>query len=352
MAKSPILFIELANAEAQSKPNLNNAQSWLLTSLSSYPDRVILGFGAPGLKKGPSLGRIFDFLKPKSDGFFEIEIGATAPDLLPNPADQLDYSVELTVEDIGSKLLCISNQMRSIHYEVDGQQIHVVFPAYKLEKLQKATEFKLPAGASPQPLRSTATMRFAVAGVDAEEALEENIERCIKEFTAFLNRFLAANQMVAGKSYAQFSTSYERNSFPLFYILMQGAEANVFGHGRLATHAGHVALNPPSYKGDEVLSLQSYLSGTARLNTVRLMLISAKSSVESGQLQTGLLQLVIAAEMATSQYIKAHFIAAGVSNTKWEESKKELRYSDMVNLHLWTLTPKKYEARPGSSRPT
>lgn len=339
MARSTILYIELAVPDAPNESLLDASKSWLLSGVSSYNDYKIYGFGAAGMKKGDDLGRLFDHLLPRTDGTFELELGVTLPDLLPNLNGHLDYSVEVALSDDDRHQLAVSNQMARINFAKDGAGYHLIFPRYHLDALKEDKTFNLPEGSSPQLLRSTITTRFSIPGKDAEDALEEHVERCIEKFTSLLNRLLASNQMIAEHVHSQFSTAYEATSFPFFYLIIAGETPGRFGHGKLSTHAGKMALNPPNVEQEKAERLLAYLQGAEPIDSIKQMITAARSSFEGGSLQFALLQMVIAAEMATSQYIRSRFLGLGVSRSKWNDVEAEITYSQMLNVHLFALTP-------------
>jgi hypothetical protein len=52
-----------------------------------------------------------------------------------------------------------------------------------------------------------------------------------------------------------------------------------------------------------------------------------------------LLHLAIAAELATTRYVHAEYIARGVSKTKLDNSKTEIAFSIMLNIEIPALSP-------------
>lgn len=336
---SPIILIELATPEPPQDSALSPDDSWLLTHVSAYRDREIFAFGVPELKKGPDLGRTFSDLQPKEDGSFLLELGVTLPDLLPNLDGKLDYVVEVKLPDKDLTTISVSNQMAQLNYKIGDIGHHAIIPRHKLTALKEDNKLKIPIETSPQLLRTSVTSRFSMVGADPEDALENGIESTVATFVQLLNRMLASVQVTEQTTYSRFSSSYDSNSFPYFYLLMQGKEADRIRHGKIAAHSGRVILNPPNCQGERLSHFIEMMNGTREIDDVRQMLSAAQSSLDAGILTFALLQMVIAGEMAVGRYVKHRLFSFGLSKNKWDNSKKEITYSQMLNIHLLPLVP-------------
>lgn len=336
-----IAFIELAIPEEPKTSHLDESQSWLLSGLSIWADHRVYGFFVGGRQKSEDLGRIFSHIPPSSKGTFEIELGATLPDLLPNLSGQLDYAVNIRLPGEPPRSLAVSNQMARLNCVRDGKAFHVLTPRHRLSHLENNETFQVPPNTPSQLLRTTVTSRFTISGHDAEEALELAIEQCIEKFLSLLNHFLASIQMIEDGPHCRFSQTFDVLSLASVYLIIKGDESGPFGNGILATHAGRLALNPPSIEGQKKEELLAYLSGEEQTDPIRLMISAARSSFESGLLQFSLLQMVIATEMATSKYIRSRFLALGVSRSKWDKAENDITYSQMLNVHLFVVAPDK-----------
>lgn len=339
--KACLLYIKLVYPDAPSETCLDAGKTWLLAGISSYKDFELYAFGVPSLSKSPELGRIFSHLGPNTDNTFEVEMGVVLPDLLPNLNDKIDYWVDVVDENAEPHTLCVSNQMVKVSYRRDEEQYHAILPRCHVTKLEEeGSKFGVPEGAPQKLLRTMVTCRFAVVGDDAEDALQNNIDAIVETYISLINRFLAANQMLSEEgAYPALPSSYDRTSFDVLYLIMRGADQNQFGHGRFALNSGKVALNPNSVKGPKADQLVSYLNGAQELDEGHLMMHSAKSALDGGLLRYGLLQTVIAAEMATADFVRRRLLAHGVSRTKWDDYGGDITYSMMLNIHLFALAP-------------
>lgn len=293
MSRQPIIFIELATPEVSTNRRIEPETSWLLCHATNYNDLHILVYGDSTVKKDASLGRLFSELEPTADGNFFLELGVTLPDLLPCIDAESEYVLDLQAEDNSPARLAFSNQMVRVNYVHAGSNYHAIFP---FRGLPKAASFGLPLPENPpfQRLRTTATMRFTISGTDAEDALEENIEKCIGDFASALNKALSAFQVLDIARFSTLSTAYESRSFPLLYLVIHGKDQNLRKYSRVAPHSGKIALNPPILSQKDASHLADYLSGKKSVDPAKQMIAMARSSLESGLLQSALLQMVIA----------------------------------------------------------
>lgn len=338
--KACILYIKLVYPEAPEKSLLDPEKSILLSSISSYKDYEVFAFGAPGMKKMPSLGRVFSQVEPEDDNTYVLELGAILPDLLPNINEELDYSVDVIDDDNIQRTLCVSNQMIKIFNRIDDDQFHILLPRCSIDKLHEdGSTLSIQKNAPEELQRTMVTARFRMTGTDAEDALESNIEAIVEKFISLINRYLAANQMLK-KEADPFAipSAYDRTTFGCLYLVVIGKEKKI-AHGRLALNVNKVVLQPMSLNGSEADKLVSYLNGSLAIDDVQSMVISAKSALQGGLLRYGLLLTVIVAEMATARFVGKHLQERGVSKKKWDDLNKDFTYSMMLNTQLHALSP-------------
>ena len=343
MKKSTLIKIELARPEVQ-PPSLTQKDSWLFSSLTVYRANHIIGFAVEGFPKGENYAKIFPDLAPRSNGVYELELGATLPEMLPNLNEMQEYSLRVRTKD-SSEHVYISNRMRRIDFVLDGAQHFGIYPIHG-EKTFRDKFPSIPTTVPAVPVNSTASMRFKISGSNAEEALEQHVERCIKKFVLCLNRILTTCYSLDEDDFGYFSLQFSQTSFPWFYIMMKGASRKLMGFDRIASHAGRVALTTKNFSADKLAILEKALLESPDRLDPRRFLSSARVASMLGLEQLALLQSVIASEMATGHYIREKLQKAGVSKNKWDNHKNEIRYSQMLDILLPALTPKDKRPSP------
>ncbi len=343
--RSPILTIGLVAPEPPEASNLDAEQSWLLRGVVQLPDRTVLAFLAPGITKDESLGRLFPELDPTDDGQFVIELGVILPDRLPTLEGQADFALEVPKEDGGSLQVCLSNQMTRLRYRISGDVYgHALCPRFALERALSEEPEEVPAqqvsqDAHIEHLPTVATCHFEILGSDAEDALEEHLDGCIDQFVVALNQIISAHLMLPGGQEMILNPTYARGSFDYFYLLIRGRDPNMIGGQRITPNAFRSGLNAPDYDEETSGRFLAFINGARQIDDVTRILQSATSYLKAGLNEFALLQLAIAAEIATSRFVHKLLEFAGVSKTKLRNMEKEMTFSRMLNVDVMALCP-------------
>ena len=339
MAK-PILYVRLVVPPEQPE-TITPDRSWLLSGVSTYREYEMYAFGAPKIKKDPSLGEIFGHLKPDENGEFILELGVTLPDLLPCMNGASEYAVDVSLTSNQFQTLVVSNLMARLRYDPGDKETYIaVLPRSKIEGVHDKNVLEIPSTAIPELLNTTVTTRFKIKGSKAEEALESELESSAEVFITALNKFLASIMMLLEpKPMTLFTPDYDKSTFHSFYIIIKGAEAEEYGHGRITFNPDRVTRNPMNLSEEQANSLIAYLNDAKEIDDVKKLLFSARSYLDGGVLRPGLLHIVIACEMATQRFVHKALEATGVSKTKLDEMENYLTFSLMLNAILQAVTP-------------
>ncbi len=312
--------------------------SWLLSGMSNYHDRRGYFFGAPHLNKDPRL-RILPAVPARDDGKYQLELGTLLPDLFPNLESRSEYLLSVSV-DRESRALCFSNVMARLRYAKDGESFHALVPRCLLAKVQRGEVRDIaPPDAAVELLRTFVTARYEIDGTSAEAALESHCERCIHDLIERLNRCLKVLPFV-DVEIGIYSVAYSRGNLSPFYFVIKGASDDKLGHGWISPHVGRSILNPSTLSVEQAIILSELLGGTRAINEVESLLHSAQAFLDGGIPEYVLLLSVIAAEVATQQYVHSRLLAANVSKKKLDDVEKDLTYSLMLNVVLFAVAPK------------
>lgn len=339
MASRRICNVLLARDEPLPGPSLHE-HSWLLSAVSTYKDDEVFAFMQES-ESPANTGQAFSTILPKEDGTFDLEIGVALPDWLPDMNKSQEYTLNVLDTDGATRVLCVSNQMTKLLYVIDGEQYQAIFPKSLLWTVYASNELKVPVDAPQALLKSMASSRFAIRGTSAHEALEEGIEDCIDTLIECLNRIAIANVAVNEEAFPGFlSPNYDRSTFDVAYFILRGKHPSNFANWRMGTSLGLAMLRPTvNFKDEYVAKVRAILSGSTEVDDVRKMMQLARSYAEGGMLEFALLQLVIAAEVATTRFVHKMMIAGGVSKGKLDDMKGDLTFSIMLNLNVIALSP-------------
>lgn len=337
--RSRLLYIQLAFPEPTASA-IRPDDSWFLAALSTFVPFQAFAFGAPGVEKSPDLGTIFPDLTPNADGTYTLELAALLPDRLPNLNGQTEYWLDV-VEGEESTRLCFSNQMRRVLFVENERPYEAFVPNAALAARTADAQKDLPPGlrSTPaEPLATVATCRFTIRGATAEEALEQNLPPTSERFVRLLNRVVAANIVLHANGHPAINAEYELNTFPWMFFILRGGN-NRLEHGRYVTNLFRAMMNPTDVNGEKANRLLSMVTGATPISDVTLLLNSARSLLAGGMLRQALLQLAIAVEAATRRYVHAALVASGSSKKKLKDVEKDLTFSIMLNVLLFSVAP-------------
>ncbi len=334
---TPIIRLTLSRPDRTRDSILTADDSYLLTTPTLYDELHMFTLWAKGERKSKSL-ELFPDLAADANGTYYLELGVTLPDLLPTINCQFGYKIPIGSTRHGANFLCISNQMVRVNCYRESRLMHVLAPEQCLHRIH---EHGVQVDSNPpyQVLRTTVSMRFSIAASSVDRVFDIFLEQCAEDLAIALNNFLAAYLTVNSVSYYTHSTAFDARSFDVLYFAVFGGDRSSARVGRLALHLGKMALNPADISGEAYAQMLEYMSGKREPDSVNLMLVEAKNSYKSGLLRAALLQIVVATEMSVARFIHEEYLNAGVSQTKWNEAKKDLSYSQMLNLHLFALAP-------------
>lgn len=335
--RSLIIPVQLAIPEPPEKTSIED-KSWLLRAFAQFPDDHILAFGVPELTKDESL-RIFPSLTPEADGRFTLELGAVLLDRLPTLNGQVDYALDVPNIYGDDLQLCFSNQMLRLRYKVEDRNCHAMCPRIRLDEVMSEDAAPVPEHAHIEYLSTVATCRFEINGNEANDAIEENIEKCIDEFISALNQVISAQLMLRKDEEGLLTPVYDRGSFDYLYVMVQGYDKDQVAAHRLVLDVRREALNARNYDEAESKHFLALVNGTVPVDDTLRILKAAQSYIDGGLNEYALLQLAIGAEVATSRFVDKLLRAAGVSKGKLKDMQSEMTYSRMINIDVVALCP-------------
>jgi hypothetical protein len=337
MPRSTIFHVDLVAPKPVAESH-TDGYSWLLNAFTAHTDRVVLSFGAEGTNKHESLGRLYSDLRPRQGGMFRVELGAILSDRLPAVGEFEDYVLQVRLDEVEEpRFLCFSNQMMRLRYcDADGEMVTGMVPLARAA--QAMTDAKIPAGAHLEYLRTVVTAQYDLAGDDAEDALAAHLEPAIDDFIRRINRVLAAQLMVAPLDTGILTPSYDRGSFESLRLLIAGNEERLQGNV-LGLSVFRVALVVKRCDVGSTERVRRVAGHLEPVDDVAQLLRAAKGYLDGGQLEFALLQLAIAAEIATTRFVHHEYERRGVSKTKLERFRTDLTFSILLNVELMALAP-------------
>ncbi|MEK7432570.1 MAG: hypothetical protein AABZ74_05510 [Cyanobacteriota bacterium] len=339
MSKEPeIIPFKLFYQEAP-KESILKDQSIFLSNITKYNDFHFIGFGEDNVPKNSEL-ELFTEIKPLNDNEFIIELATELPNLLPNYMGQSEYILEVPVDTKKTTKinLFVSNIMGETRYKIGTQQYVIMFPR-NLETGLFLSPYFVPITNYIKILKTVTSCQFSVNGVNADDAIKNNIRKCIDTYLIILNKLLLSlNMMPEQKDIISTSIVYDSSTFDFMYIGISGINGTS-DYNRILLVPEKSILLPPDYDENKSKIFYSYINGEKQIDDIEKILISSKNYLDGGLLEFAFLQLVIAAEISTSHFCYKGWEERGISKNKSKEFTSDITFSQMLNIHIFLLSP-------------
>lgn len=292
-------------------------KSWSLSALSVFSDDKILTFGAQGLDKGADLGAVFKDVKPRGNSEFKLELAAILPDRWPSFEGKADRSISVPLYYGEEIEICVSNQMLRLRYKVGDTFCHALCPGFFFKDVAAREKGPIPPSAHVESLSTMVSSRFPLRGENPGAALEVNIIRCVDRFLEAINVMLSAQMMVEDSRQWIPCQAIDRGVLGHIYLVLQGSDPNQYAMNRICLNPYRTPLLDRNYDSEETRRFEAYVAGQEQEDILVPVLHSANSYLEAGMFEQAMLQIALAADIATERFLNQELtrpILAG-SNT-------------------------------------
>ena len=311
-----IVFIEYARPEAPSG-SIFDEQTWFLRGASSWPTYRVFVPAAFEADTDVSMVRLFQGLGENGETRIKVELSAVLPDRFPDLDGSQEYSLGISGVASADEVLCVSNQMRRVRFVEDGKDYHVFMP-HSLAASDEFREFATAIGnpeivdAPLEHLTTAVSMRFDSLLPTTDKQVVRTVGDLCDRFIRCVNLWCKANTAVLGDLSGLVSPAYGIGQLKTLYVIAGNAEGRL-AHGQLATTGIKSGYSARSLTAEESVRLVSILSGKGEIDEGAAMLFSARSYIASGMDDFALLQLAVAAEMATKRFVRRRAGSLGLS---------------------------------------
>lgn len=337
MPKS-IVHIKLVSPDPPMSTMLDD-DTWLLRGITTWSDDRIFVFSQFDTEKAVSLSQLFDDLAPRIDGWYDIEFGVILPDLLPSLDGQHEYSISVALPDGSAQQLYLSNVMQRVRYAEDNGLYHALVPSYLPAYLEHYPGSVNLSALAREPLKTVVATRFELAPFATNQELVRAVDQLIDQFLARINVLARAVLAVSTDGIVSITPYFDRGVFPYLYCIVRGDVNEQFSHFRLALNAGATVLNPQNLQGEDVKRYRAIASGREQIDETRLLLSAGRKYCSAGSLRFSLLQLMMAAEIATTRFVDDQLLALGVSKASLDENRHRMDFALMLKVVLPALCP-------------
>jgi hypothetical protein len=338
--RSPIIPAQLITPHVPPGFGLEGT-SWLACGISTFAEMVLYCFTPSTSYRDSSISDPCDNVPARADGTFDLEIGVVLPDLFPALDGKNEYAVDVAVEGMPARRVAVSNLISRLRYQIDGKPLQALTHRSVVGRVRKGEVELIPKDAPEEPLRTFVTSQFRIPGATAAQALDEHLSDTFDTLLLYLNQLLRMVSLIDEGPGRVYSTAYTRSTFEAFYFLLVGSstEMEKLGHGRVMPHAGRTFFNPPTLSADQSVLLRRFLERTASPTDIHALIHAARRYLEAGALDFSVLLSVVAAEIATRRFVFDRCLALGVSKKKLEGYEADYKFSMLINVEMFVLTP-------------
>lgn len=317
-------------------------------ALSVFADDRVLTFGALGLDKGADLGAVFKDIKPRGNSEFTLELAAILPDRWPCFEGEADRAIRVPLYYGEEIEICVSNQMLRLRYKVGDTFCHALCPGFFFRDVAAREKWPIPSSAHVEFLNTMVSSRFLIRGENPGAALEANVNRCIDRFLEALNVMLSAHVMIEDRRQWILRQPIDRGVLGGLYLVLQGSDPSRFAMNRMCLNPYRTSLVDRNYNAEETRRFEAYVAGQERDDIVVHVLNSSKSYLEAGLFEQAMLQIALAAEIATTRFLHEALIRQSRAEAGLDSSNGgELTFSHMLNVMVPAHCPQ--DAQPSPS---
>jgi hypothetical protein len=307
-------------------------KSVFFTAAFSLNLAVVIVPAAPDLKKDESLGELWHDIKP-DNGVYTVDIATILPYYLPS----FDGKPEHAFRVGGSELVVSSRMTRCFFSESQAATDELQYYLCHLLAVRSLREQRQFDSFHPVPLRSFIAKRFQCQAEAAERMVQQHfpvwLDQFVREISALIDAVRTASPRDAKHLLPQLSTP----SLPIFWVSIEGADGKrgIQQFGGDVSVAAFRSLN--NLDAQAVTAVDTYLRSGAKVPVHESSLALSHTFCHYGYLGLALVQVCVACESVLAEAYRQFLTARGVSNHKYHEQKRDITFSQLLNLHLASM---------------
>lgn len=323
--------IKLAVGETPVEAGIENYSKFLRVGHSFNLGHVI-GNAAPELYAGLNYSELWADLKPK-EGLYSFELATELPFYLPTVEGKHEYLIKVGESELFVCLRMVRAFCGNGLPQEDGLKYilchRLALPS--LIDLGKHGEFH------PVPIRTFICRRFSCHAASAQEAIQNNLISWRGEFVSQIVHLIDAMRVTDSEA-AKFLTPQPSLAFyPFFWLMAIGEGEQTRCEQFLASFERGTFIPQSDIKANQLERLKKLLEKPEAVLSDDHALALARTFCNFGHFELAVLEVCVACEIALSQKYWLFLKERGVSNTKIKDNKKEITFSQLLNVHLFTM---------------
>lgn len=292
----------------------------------------IIGNAEADLYAKSKQGELWADLKPKN-GSYDFELATELPFYLPTIQSKNEYLITVGKSELFVCLRMVRAFIGKGMPQEDGLRYFLV---HRLLLPQLAAQRDC-AGIHPLLIKTFVSRRFSCEAASAQNAIQENFLTWRDELVGQIVHLVDATRTASPEAAKFLLPQQSLAFFPVFWLRAAGDEDKTrceqfFGGHELGTFRPQVDL-----KADTVGRLNGFLQTPETIPSDEHELGMARTFCNFGYLKLAVVQVCLACEIALSQKYWGFLQGRGVSKKKLDDNKKEITFSQLLNIHLFTM---------------
>lgn len=289
----------------------------------------VTGEAAAEMVLDESLGHLWSDV-PSLEGKYIFEIATEIPYYLPSVNGKSEYVIQINNVDFYICLRMVRAFYGAGFPHDDGLDY---FLAHR-NALQQLGEDG--AQLHPIPIKTFVSRKFDAIAQTAEEALQDNFKVWRDQFVAEVSYLIEAVRASSPDNAKHLLPQQSISSFPIFWVAVVGE--GEMGCEQFVGDAGTAALRSVYQLNENSLSkLSEFLREHKSIPIHEAALSQARTFAHYNLLGLAIVQICVACEALLSQKFIQYLTKVGASNTQINDNIKEVTFSQLVNLHLYTI---------------
>lgn len=325
------ISIQLATDEPPLEAGMENWSEFLKFAHRLNLGRVI-GNAEAGLYANSKQGELWADLKPQ-DGVYTFELATELPFYLPTMKGKHEYLV-----NVGEVELFVCLRMVRVFFGKGLPQESGL--AYRLMHrlgLPGLIEEGKHGELHPIPIKTFISRRFDCKSTSAQEAIQENFLGWRSEIIFQIDHLINAMRATSSEA-AKFLTPQPSLAFyPIFWLRAAGADDKTRCEQFMGGFEFGTFTPQSNIKPEDVEKLNGFLKIPEAISSGDHALALARTFCNFGHYELAIVQLCVACEITLSQKYWSFLKGRGVSNSKLNENKKEITFSQLLNVHLFAM---------------
>ncbi|HVS71575.1 MAG TPA: hypothetical protein VHQ47_10000 [Phycisphaerae bacterium] len=309
-----------------------------ITSQSSYVAAAhrfeldtIVGEIAPDATKDPAL-TVMAHIPPNEDGSYIFELATSLPYYLPRLKKKSEYILNVD----GNTLFVCLRMVRcfvGVGLESSRDLSYLLIHRRALPHLLESG-FK---HIHPVPLKTFISRRFHCVANSVEDGIRYNFKIWRESLIADISKVVDVMRVTKEPGAESLLPQLALASFPVFWVVVDGGNGKT-GAFQISGDLASAAFRSLYDLGtDTSAAIEKLLKEKSPVPVHEEALALALTFTHYGHFDLAIVQICVACESVLFKTYAAFLSSRGVSKTKIAENKKELTFSQLLNLHLFSM---------------